>query len=422
MMRASPKAKLFTSALALLLLVPVFGLFLQETSSLERFHNRTLIKWPGMGGLRDDPVAYFKQARAWLADRVFPIVQASMLQKRLLLYVLRTPPERRITMGRDGFIFVNGISEDSINGIFESVCVTAHSEPAISAFRKSLPGIASYAERRATPVDVVVVPTSTTLFGDYLPASVPERFRRACKARTDGESPLLALQESRKPLVVFPFLEMKAARDDPAFFPKGNWHPSGLSLKVVRDAYLARRNVKEPVPETLERTTSPSEILRTYGIDFELPVYRVHNGSVAENPSRNESLRRRVADLFASPWFTTHAFSNGGAVVPEVALLLSDSYGELAAPVFAGAFKELFQITTNDLKPARTTELIDRVSSVAHVDRVILLVQEGNTERIVEYSRWLAADDSVPRTGRDVGARDAAGEPRQRGAPNPPPR
>ena len=395
-MNASIKAKLFTSALALALLVPVFGLWFQDTSKLERFHNRSLSKWPVIGGLRDEPVTYFKQARAWLADRVFPIAQVSMLQKHFLLYVLKTPPERRVTMGKDGFIFLNGASENAINGLLESVCVRAHSEPVSSAFRKSLPGIASYAERRATPVDVIVIPTSTTLFGDYLPASVPEHFRTACLARTDGDSPLLAIQDSHAPLVVFPFMEMKKVRDDPAFFPKGNWHPSGLSLKVVRDTYLARRNVKEPVPETLERTTGPSEILSSYNIDFELPVYRVHNPSVDENRSRNESLRRSVADLFDSPQVSTHAYNNSHAVLQEVALLLSDSYGDLAAAVFAGAFKELLHITTNGMKEARVAELINRVSSATHVDRIILLVQEGNTDRIVEYSRSLAKDDAVP--------------------------
>jgi hypothetical protein len=45
----------------------------------------------------------------------------------------------------------------------------------------------------------------------------------------------------------------------------------------------------------------------------------------------------------------------------------------------------VIQITTNDLRDGRIAELLTRVSGVVPVTRLLLLVEEGDTDRIAGY-------------------------------------
>jgi hypothetical protein len=237
------RPRVLLTALALLLLIPALGIPFQDRASLEQFHNRKLRPWPNATELISDPPHYFQHVRQWMSDWAFPIKEATLFQKKFLFYALNTLPQRRVMMGKNGFIFLNGASDDTLNGILESTCVRAHTVETAAALKNALVSLASYAAQRAVAVDVVMVPTPATLYGDFLPNSVPEKYRAACRERTAGRTPLLELGQSSPVKFVFPLLDMKELRLDDGFFPKGNWHPTGLSLKIIRDAYLRQLGV-----------------------------------------------------------------------------------------------------------------------------------------------------------------------------------
>jgi len=221
-MHVTSAARFLIVTLSLVLLIPVVGIALQNPAALEVFHNRTLAKWPEKNVFAEDPTQYFLQVRKWLGDRGYPIIAATHLYKVIKLYALKTPPERRLTLGPNGLIFLNGISEGNINGIFETVCILAHHPEKVARFTGSFEAIADYSRRTKIPIDVIIFPTKETLYGDYLPLSVPEKYREACRT-PNADSPLINAQRLSNPLVLYPSKEMTKARDDPAFFPKGNW-------------------------------------------------------------------------------------------------------------------------------------------------------------------------------------------------------
>ena len=390
-MIVSPLARFILAILAVILLVPVLCIPFQDVETLEQFHNRKLRQWPAGSTFAHDPAQYFRKTKDWLADRAFPIIQASTFQKKVLFYGLGTAPQRRITMGKNGFIFLNGNSDSDINCIFSINCGKAHSEPYIKAFKDGLPALAHYSQSRKITVDIVVFPTMASIYGDYLPESVPEDCRSACMERTNGRSPLVDLQKHAPVTLVYPLLEMKAARDDEAFFPKANWHADGLSLRVARDAYLARLGVTTPVQDTIELGEGPSELLSFYGIMKNFPVYTIHNPHLREDGDRAAALKQRIADLFIGPIGKTRVFDNTQPIIPESVLVISDSFGERASAVFAGAFQHLMWVCTNDMDHTRVVELIDRASQLAAVDRIIIMATEGNTPLVAVWSKALAA-------------------------------
>jgi hypothetical protein len=394
-MLVSARARAWIGLVCAVLLLPVVGLRFQTEASLERFHNRTLNKWPATAEFAADPVRYFGTAKAWLADRVYPIKQASLLHKKLLFFVLHTPPQRRVTLGQHGFIFLNGPSDQELNTIFETACIRAHSADSARRLERALDAFLRYGQHQTLRVDIVIIPSMATLYGDYLPLSVPEKYRTACAERAQGKSPLLEIQSPAGLTFSFPFAQMKAARNDEAFFPKGNWHASGLSLKVVRDVYTSQLNVATAVDERLELSSAPSEIMRGYGITKKLPFYIIHNANLKSDPERNSALQASIGDLFRVPRFTTHALSNAQPTIDEALLMVSDSYGERASRTFAGAFRSVLQVTTHGLLDDKLAELITRVRGLETVDRLVFLIQEGNLDVLVSWSRVLEA--SLPR-------------------------
>ena len=134
----------------MLLLIPCLGIPFQDQSSLEQLHNRKLRPWPNTTQLISDPAGFFRHSREWLSDRAFPIKEAMLFQKKFPFYVLDTPPQRRVTIGENGFIFLNGASDDALNGILEFTCIRAHTEDAASALKRALIPLAKYAEPRGS--------------------------------------------------------------------------------------------------------------------------------------------------------------------------------------------------------------------------------------------------------------------------------
>jgi hypothetical protein len=393
-MTISLRARLILLFVSIVLFIPILGITIERKPELENFHQRVLPDWPKSGDFLHDPAQYFADAKSWLSFRVWPIIDVSIFQKTFLLSALGTPPQRRVTLAANGFVFLNGTDDGHINNILQNVCVRAHSEELTSAFAAALPRVAAYAKAIGLPIDVEVYPTPETLYGDHLPLSVPLTYRQACAARAAGNSPLTHIASPEGLNYLFPFAQMHAARDDEAFFPKANWHPDGLSLKIGRDAYLKTLGLTGQIHESLIRTESPSELLTTYGIVQNTPIYRIDAPTVSDDAEGNEKMRAAIIDLFLNPRFFSNAYRNSDPISNETLLILSDSYGNLASKVYAGAFRRVFQIMANDTRPDTAAEMIRRINDAVGIDRVLVMMQEGNLDRVVDYAATF--DKTVP--------------------------
>jgi hypothetical protein len=372
---------LLICVLAQLLALPVLGIALQDEAQLAEFHNHALAPWPDADVLSADPTAYVRAGRTWLNEHVFPVQLATRTQKTVFLRWFREPPEPRVSLGDDGHIFLNGGSNQTLFGLFATACEHAHSEDVVSALQRALRYWSGPTLRREIATDFVVIPTAATLYADKLPPATPAHHRQACLERMQGRSPLLFDQ----PHFEYPLLEMLAGKSDPAFYPKGNWHATGLSLQVVRNVYLAKLGKRGVVNEDLRLEHGPAEILLTYGIVWDRPHYTLKNPAVTNAPEDNSRVRRAVAQLFRGDRFVTHAFHSARPVLDETVLMLSDSFGDAAAEVFAGAFRTLIQINLNDLSAGRPSDVIEQVQQVMRLDRVVFLVQEGNAPQLAAW-------------------------------------
>lgn len=387
----STAARIQLAIIALCLFIPAAMIPFQNEVVLSQFHNRTLTAWPAWGSFAEDPAKYFRQARNWIADRAGFSREATILQKKMLFYVLDTSPQPRVTIGRNNHVFYNGVSDAYVNGLFEVVCVQSHTAEMAAKLEQSASSIVAFGKRRQWAVDIVIVPMTPTLYADYLPRSVPRALRNACMGPLNGNSPLFRLADTPGLNLVYPFAAMKSRRDDDGFFPIVNYHPIGLSLKVIRDAYLAKAGRMPVVGEALEARSAASEILSQYDINKHYPVYALTNASISDDLQARDRLTDQLRDMFEGPP-TTRVIANARGDAAGTALMLTDSVGFAAAPVFAAGFKRLIWIYTNGLhQQAQIGEVIDRIAKFERLDNLLLVVNEGATGRIVEWGDALSA-------------------------------
>jgi hypothetical protein len=136
-------------------------------------------------------------------------------------------------------------------------------------------------------------------------------------------------------------------------------------------------------------------LLVTYGIFKYLPIYKITAPSVSDDTEANTRMRDAITPLFLNPRFITNAYKNTDPVTDETLLILSDSYGNLASEMYAHAFRRVLQVMANDTKPDTAAEMIRRIRETTKIDRVLVLMQEGNTDRIVEYAATFDKDPTI---------------------------
>lgn len=82
-MIVSLRARMLLAAIGAILLIPVVAIPFQDKTSLEQFHFRSLARWPSFSFL-PDPARYIAEARKWIADRAYPIIQATTARNTFL--------------------------------------------------------------------------------------------------------------------------------------------------------------------------------------------------------------------------------------------------------------------------------------------------------------------------------------------------
>ena len=385
-------ARAILAAVGLVLLFPLAAMRGQTDDRLQAFHNRVLTPWPQRDSFWHNPSAYFSAINAWLADRAYPIVAVTYLKNNVLYFGLNTAPMPHITIARDHFVFLNGNDDTSINDMIEGTCLGLSDPSEMARLQAAVDEIAQFARHRAVEVDVVLVPTIPTLYGDRLPRSIPSADRTACSSLSKGDPYLAHIGSSPGTKFSYPFSALYAHRDDQAFFPVGNFHPGGWSVKTARDAFLQDIGVKAPTGETVELTTGPSELLLDHGVVAPFPVYKVSTTGITSDGKLEAAIVADTVRFYDNPLDSIHAYRNPSAPDSESLLMLSDSFGEGAGLSYAGAFQHVVQMAA----PARdVADLVATIAKLTRVDRVVLLFNEGNYGSVIEIGRMLRSDLST---------------------------
>ena len=386
----SRSARISLAIVALSLFLPLAAMGFQDREALEQFHNRTLVRWPSGKLLRSDPARYFVRMNGWFADRAFPVIDATRFGRAALYAALGVSPQANVSISQHGFIFLAGGDAAHPYSFLANAC-TSDAE-AGAKLQSAIEDIGRFARAQHTSIDVVLVPTIPTLYGDRLPRSIPSAYRTACAHDAAGFSPLADIKSVEGTRYLYPRSAMRELRDDPAFFPIGGYHPTGMSVRVVRDAYLHTLGIDGKVSENVELKLGPSEVMQYSGITADMPYYRMWNEGVQVDEAASEHLRSSLGRFYSqprSPW----VYHNLDPVDPQSVLMISDSFGNNEAVSFASAFSRVTQIWVPERDPAGVLHV---VSGLVPFDRVVLLFNEGNVVRILDIAQSLRSAPSLP--------------------------
>ena len=332
----SRAAQLTLAVVALALSLPLAGLPFESREALEQFHNRTLVNWPSGRLFWKTPARYFALGNAWFADRAYPVIVATRLGKTFLYAAFDVTPQANVSVS-GGLTFLAGGDAAHPFSFLVSSCM---SEPDAGArLQSAVNDIGRFARSKHYPIDIVLVPTIPTLYGDRLPRSIPTAYRLACADRVSGNSPLTRIHSVEGTRFVYPHAEMLAQRDDRAFYPIGDYHPTGLSVQVVRTAYLNAVGFDAKVKEDVELTSGPAEVLQDLGVDVDVPQYAISNAGLEVDDAASQTMAPALARFYSQPRYPW-VYENPVSAIPQNVLMISDSFGSSEGRQFRRRLQE----------------------------------------------------------------------------------
>lgn len=359
------RARLGILGVALLLAIPALTAPFADHSARSNWENRPLAPFPA---LRGDAAHFFGDVDRFLDDHYGLAVPINRLYRRAVFYGFRDSPSRALSIGDDGFLFVNmGPAAPARFDAFQVLCSEA-TDPAVIE-REWPPWIVGLQRLRKQGhrVGVAIAPSKQVVYPEKLPTSVPRIHREACSRYAERPSLARRLVEEgqqRKLAIVYPLDEFRERRYDGNFYPREQFHVLDHAGHVLGLALL--RGLRMEPPRNYfpfrDGVVVSNDLARLLGFPFRIST-RIYDYA----PSRP----RRVA---MQPAFVPDYYARArdwGTIVSEraytrrTALIVSNSFGRAVAKHIAPAYRSTTWINVNDLQPEERArffaELLPRI-------------------------------------------------------------
>lgn len=372
-LRAGPKLMIVLLALGLFL--PAFAGFFTNHKARQNWEKRELAALPNVLQASSSKV-FFTELEAFIDDHMGFATPLNQAYRKLQFYVFGDSPVANVSVGDEGFVFLNSHSVSRPHTAISKLCLRNASQ--ISKTAKAMDTFASIIDRQGATMTYAVVPSKPLLYPDRLPYTTPARFREACLSIDPLQSAAGQLRERAQGAdyrVYFPFSELAAMRDEPAFYPPENFHSASRINHEFARGLLHELDI---------------DVGRAYSKDAYLGVIRADMDLLGF---------RRDADAWIYPyadyetvfshrepsWVVRHyprardfgTFVSANPASTRSALLLSNSFGKYVAPHLAPGFKSLHHINLNALRKTEAEAFLRQVLAQIQPDDVIYLVHDG---------------------------------------------
>jgi hypothetical protein len=303
-----------------------------------------------------------------------------------------------VTVGEDGFLFLNASPGAPANRNFEVLCQDGVREDLRDTRLAELRRLQAAYARRGYELAIGLAPTKPVVYPERLGPRVPRELREACLAYRDSD-PLLAWldRESRRSglaPVHYPLSDYLAQRNRPLFYPRNNFHWNGAS------SHLFARSLLERLGFTLDPAygADPEQVtvtgdMRVLGFRREIQAWEYPDDHFGVSRQSGGAVDRLSAYYQRANDFSV--FTTQRPMSEERVLILSNSFGRRAARDLAPGFSTLFHVNITFLQdheyPRFFTEFIDSLD----VDRVIFIVHDQAMVRGWKVDEMLQALESA---------------------------
>lgn len=389
--KLSRGATILIFAAAVFLSLPAIRGLVEDTTKRELIENRTLTTFPGLELHSLFTGSFFSQLDLYLSDHFGYSQKLHRFHQSIVYFVFGDDPVPNLTLGRDGFVFLNSHSRDTPYSAFESLCVRGGSAGDLPSLEQHWPDVLEELKRRGIRAALAIVPSKPGLYPEMLPRRVPDSIRQACRAYGDTDNSMVRLRRegARRGLAIYyPFEEFSAARYSGNFYPKENFHWAGESIHLFMLGLFDALAISPTEAYSADpRTTEiKAELSRILGVrltatirDFDYAGFRVTETS-------------REPD-FIRQWYTRASdFREASADNPmtsRTAVVISNSFGAFAVKHLAPAYRRVVQVNVNDVLPGEGAAFFDEVIRQVAPDDLIFLFHDESVaaegKRMFQY-------------------------------------
>lgn len=372
--------RLFIALLFFLLSLPAaIGFVGNDTAALERLENRRMASFPKWSLYQQHPDHFIAAVEQYLKDRVGLRRAANQLYRKLRYFLLKDPPMVNITIGRDGFVFMNSHREDRPDFVFQLLCEQQIDPDAalIAEMDRIFASVTGYYANRGSKVTIAAAPTNVALYADKLPLTVDRKYRDACQAYPANDHLLAQLERmgrvNNRYTLYYPLALFQAHRDEPYFYPKEKWHWTG------RSAYLFARDLlrfsgvvnRLMLDDPTEVGTVGDDLMMFFGFSRSVRglVYPYASfETTMEKPKWTASLSREGGLL---------RFTTKTALSDTRGLLLANSFGIDLAPHLAKGFSEFYFFNLNSLNKKEEENFYTHIIDRTRPDHIYILFDDA---------------------------------------------
>ncbi|KAA9131374.1 hypothetical protein F3N42_08615 [Marinihelvus fidelis] len=388
-----PAAMAGLLALAAILAIPLVVSAFTDHAGRSLAEQRTLAPLPM---LQTGPglAGYFDAWETFIDDHIGLAGPLNVLYRKGLFYVFRDSPVANVDRGDDGFIFLNSHFRDRPHGRYDYVCrpntVIARNTAGV------LKRIEQASRQAGIELTVATMPSKVLLYPDRIPASVPADIRQACAQLAAEDSlPEMTMAQLDTPGLryVFPLQPIMERRDEPDFYPPGNFHANSQSSHVFARAVLEAMDI--PPGQAFDSGAQPETIshdMHFLGFDRQVTVWRYPYAAF----DVTEQLRQPawVGELFPNV-DQYRMYETARPASERVALVLSNSFGDYMSRDLAPGFRRLYQVNMNHMQPDEITAGVKQMIDRLQPNDLVLLAHDGGLP-VIKLNRIAPALSNPP--------------------------
>lgn len=374
-----PTRLLIFLLIALLSLPALFGLVWNDSLSMQKLENRRMTPCPPIGQFTENPSKFIKDFDSFLKDRVGGRRLANQMYRELRYSVLKDPPLSNVSIGKDGFVFMNSHRVDRPNFVFDLLCKqqTHPTQTLLTEMDQIFSSVSHFYGQQGYRVTITAAPTNVSIYPDKLPLTVDKNYRDLCLAYGGSDTLLYQLQrlgkQGNRYSLYYPLELFKQHRDEPYFWPKELFHWSGRSAFLFARDLLVQSGVVDHLilddPAVID--TTGDDLVMFFGFSRKIQALRypyANFETTVEEPEWISSLCKQKGLLH---------FATANGLSTKRGLLMSNSFGIELAPHLAKGFSDFYFFNLNHLKPEEGPEFFTRIVEKTRPDFIYILFDDA---------------------------------------------
>ncbi|MFT4767884.1 MAG: hypothetical protein ACI8RN_001014 [Glaciecola sp.] len=369
------RARLIIVCVAFTFLLPALAGFFTNHQARQNWEKRELASLPNVMQAQSSK-DFFKGLEGFIDDHIGFATPLNRIYRQFQFYVFNDSPIANVDVGDDGFVFFNAHSATRPYAAIKKLCKP--SAPHVKKTERAMASFAAVVRGYGATISYAIVPSKPLLYPENLPATVPAPHRKACMSLDPMDSAAGQLRKGssgKNYRVHFPVEKLLSMRDQPAFYPPGNFHSASMINHEFAGGLLQSLGIDPGAAYSKGAKLSViSADMRALGF-----VRRVQAWTYPYADYR-VSVKRGEPDWVTRYYVRARDFGSYVSAKPasnRSALLLSNSFGAFVAPHLAPGFKSLTHINLNALQEAEATVFLQQLMERVKPDDVIVLFHDG---------------------------------------------